>query len=125
MPTVERLTAAQEEVLGGALVALRRELVDAIAASETAAQPVDLDQPIGRVSRIDALQQQSMVQATRAAARRRLEQVDAALRRHEDGEYGACLSCEEPVGFARLEARPETPFCIGCQSRREAGRGDR
>ena len=42
-----------------------------------------------------------------------------ALARIADGEYGACLSCEEPVGYARLKARPETPFCIACQARRE------
>ena len=114
------LTEAEEEALGIDLAALLIELRAAVQASETAARPVDLDQPIGRVSRVDALQQQSMVQATRAATRRRIDLVEAALRRHEAGEYGDCLECGEPVGFARLKARPETPFCIRCQSRREA-----
>ena len=114
------LSEAEEETLGIDLAALLIELRRAVTASETAAKPVDLDQPIGRVSRVDALQQQSMVQATRAATRRRIELVEAALRRHEAGGYGECLSCGEPVGFARLKARPETPFCLGCQSRREA-----
>lgn len=84
------------------------------------AAPVDLDQPIGRVSRIDAIQQQRMVEANRAAMQRRLAQVRGALERIEAGDYGDCAACEEPIGFPRLVARPETPLCITCQSKREA-----
>jgi DnaK suppressor protein len=101
------------------LLALRDELRSMIDASAEAARPVDLDQPIGRLSRIDAIQQQNMVKASRRAAELRLQQVAAALRRLDDDEYGDCLQCGEEVGEARLEARPEAPFCIGCQSVRE------
>ena len=102
-----------------ALLALAEELRATIASATDAARPVDLDQPIGRVSRIDAIQQQSMVKANRQAAELRLRQVAAALRRIDEDDYGECMGCGEDIGFGRLEARPEAPFCIACQSRSE------
>jgi DnaK suppressor protein len=40
--------------------------------------------------------------------------VDAALERIAAGGYGSCARCDEPIGFARLEARPEATLCIAC-----------
>ena len=51
------------------------------------------------------------------AALARVDQVAEALQRIEDGTYGTCLKCDDPVDFARLEARPESPFCLDCQDR--------
>jgi len=113
------LSAAESEALHGQLVALREELAGVLAGSVNAAKPVDLDEPIGRISRIDAIQQQKMVQASRESLTLRAAQVRVALERFAEGTYGACVSCEENVGYARLKARPETPFCIACQTRRE------
>ncbi len=90
-----------------------------LSSSSDAARPVDLDQPIGRVSRMDALQQQSMVAANRASARLRRKQVDAALRRLDEGDYGDCASCGDPIAPRRLAAHPEAPLCVACQGRRE------
>ena len=102
------------------LEALAEELRGALTGSADAAKPVELDQAaVGRVSRIDAIQQQKMIEAGRAAQRLRLQQVQAALRRIEADEYGDCLVCDEPIAAARLAARPETPFCVVCQTARE------
>ena len=112
-------TADQLEELRQDLIALREEIALLLSSSREAARPVDLDQPIGRLSRMDALQQQSMLAANRRAAEVRLQRADAALQRLGEGEYGQCVSCGEEIGYARLKAGPETPFCLGCQSRRE------
>ena len=113
------LTAAEAEELHRELVALRDELARALDDSREAVKPVDLDEPIGRISRIDAIQQQKMAQASREGLALRATQVRAALERGAEGAYGTCVSCEENVGYARLKARPETPVCIACQTRRE------
>jgi len=114
------LEAEELETLRRDLLVLQEELRGQIETSDAAARPVDLDQPIGRVSRIDAIQQQSMAAANRRGAQLRLQQVKAALERLADEEYGDCAQCGEPVGFARLRVRPETPFCVKCQSGRES-----
>jgi len=120
---VDNLVPEQAEELNADLACLHEQLRRLVEASSDGARPVDLDQPIGRLSRMDAMQQQSMVQANRRAAQQRLRQVEAAQRRFAEDEYGACLECGEAVGFARLKAQPEAPLCVACQSRRETRRG--
>ena len=42
-----------------------------------------------------------------------------ALAKFDDGTYGLCEECGNPVGFSRLQARPEARLCIACQTRLE------
>ncbi len=80
---------------------------------------VEPDARIGRLSRMDALQQQAMAQATHERATAHLRRIDAALKRIEDDEYGYCVSCGEEIDVKRLEADPAIPTCIDCASRSE------
>ncbi|HTQ78331.1 MAG TPA: TraR/DksA family transcriptional regulator [Burkholderiales bacterium] len=52
-------------------------------------------------------------------ARRELAQVEAARQRIEEGTYGECMDCGEPIGAARLEANPVALRCAACQERHE------
>ena len=46
----------------------------------------------------------------------KLKQVEAALKKVEDGEYGICEQCEQEILETRLEIMPYTEFCIHCLS---------
>ncbi|WLI90463.1 TraR/DksA family transcriptional regulator [Massilia sp. R2A-15] len=48
--------------------------------------------------------------------------VRHALSKIVDGSYGECEECGNPIGFSRLQARPEARLCIGCQTRAEKSR---
>jgi DnaK suppressor protein len=48
-----------------------------------------------------------------------LTKIDNALRKIEEGVFGICETCEEPIGKKRLEARPETNLCIRCKEDQE------
>ena len=48
-----------------------------------------------------------------------LAKVDLALKKIEDGSFGICEVCDEPIGKKRLEARPETSLCIKCKEDQE------
>ena len=50
-----------------------------------------------------------------------LGRIEAALRRIDDGTYGACENCGEPIGEERLEAMPWATLCIECKRREERG----
>jgi len=119
---VDELTSEQSAELQRDLRSLERELRTQLDSSADQARPVDLDEPIGRLSRVDAMQQQSMFQANRGAAQRRRQQVDAALRRIAQDDYGDCAECGEAIGFARLKVKPETALCIQCQTHQEGRR---
>jgi RNA polymerase-binding transcription factor len=48
-----------------------------------------------------------------------LKKIDLALKKIDDGVFGVCEMCEEPIGKKRLEARPETSMCIRCKEDQE------
>lgn len=50
-----------------------------------------------------------------------LSQIRLALERIDEGSYGQCLQCGNPIGEKRLEAVPWTPFCIDCKEKIESG----
>lgn len=50
-----------------------------------------------------------------------LAEIDAALARIEDGSFGTCRSCGQPIAEERLEAMPYVTLCIECKRREERG----
>lgn len=48
-----------------------------------------------------------------------LSKLDLALKKIDEGTFGICESCDEPIGKKRLEARPETSLCIKCKEDQE------
>lgn len=48
-----------------------------------------------------------------------LKKIDLALEKIEDGTFGECESCGEPIGVARLMARPVAQLCIDCKTEQE------
>lgn len=115
----DELSDLEIETLRVELVAQRQRLVTAMDAGADGTKPVDLDEPIGRLSRIDALAQREMNNAGQRAQKQQLAEVRMALDAVEAGEYGECRACDGPIGFRRLRARPFTPMCLSCQSARE------
>ena len=76
---------------------------------------VELDQTrVGRLSRMDALQGQAMAQETARRRQQERQRIVAALRRLDNGEYGACVRCGEEIAGRRLQNDPAVPTCIGC-----------
>ena len=112
---MEELTSEQTVELKGSLLALRQELERLLDMTQEGTRPVDLDEPIGRLTRMDAMQQQSMSAANRREHDRRFRLVQQALRAIESERYGLCRKCDGPIGYRRLKARPESPFCLDCQ----------
>lgn len=116
----DELTQAQLALLRARLTALQTELEGHLGGESDRTATVDLDQPIGRLSRMDAMQQQEMAKEQERRIKLRLGQVKQALATFDEGEYGACRRCEEPIGWPRLSARPESPFCVSCMASIEA-----
>ena len=116
----EELTNQQLEELSSSLDALKQELESLLASTESGTAPVKLKDNQGRLSRMDELHNQSILVANRNVAKNRLRSVLQAKTRLEDGSFGYCLDCEEPIAIERLRAYPDAPKCIECQSDSEA-----
>ena len=103
------------EAMRTQLVAERDALLRISAGTADDRAPVELDpQVMGRLSRMDAIQVRGMAEASEARRRARLERIDEALGRIEDGSYGECLECGEPIPPRRLEIDPAATLCVSC-----------
>lgn len=118
--TDKELNTQQQDELRQDLEDKKASLEQSIAAAKEATETVKLDQTLmGRVSRVDALQQQAMAIATHQQQLQELKQVEQALEKFDEDEYGYCESCDEVIAFKRLKIKPESIYCIQCQSRLE------
>ena len=54
--------------------------------------------------------------------RLRVKEVDEALDRMENGTYGICEECGEPIGLKRLEVKPVAKYCVPCKTKLEKGK---
>ena len=118
--TAAELTWEQLVQLRQKLEAMAEDVRAQLDSASDATQPVQLDQQsVGRVSRIDAIQQQQMAIANRDQNLRLAEALENALARIADGSYGSCGGCGDPIAFARLMARPQASLCIECQEKSE------
>lgn len=96
------------------------ELEQQMNIGKLAAGVVKLDQTtVGRVSRVDAMQQQSMAVSTRQMASQRLKKVKLALKNLDDKCYGYCERCDEEIPLQRLLAQPEANLCLMCQDKQD------
>lgn len=96
------------------LVELRQELRASLDSSNESTDPVSPDRAIGRLTRQDAMLAQQMALELKRRNQTRLGQIETALRRIEEGMYGICVRCEDEISPARLNVRPEAPFCVHC-----------
>ncbi len=114
---MDELTEAQHDELVADLLALQAALATSAAENDKLAGTVHLDQAaVGRLSRVDAMQAQKMAEAGQRRNVLRAKQIVVALKAVEDGEYGDCKVCGEPIGYRRLKARPESPACVTCMA---------
>ena len=97
------------------LIDHREELVRVADAAGASRKPVELDQTkVGRLSRMDALQDQAMALEVENRRQIELKRVDAALQRVADEDYGYCVVCGEDIEPKRLDLDPATPMCHAC-----------
>ena len=83
--------------------------------TDEALRTVELDQTaVGRLARMDSLQNQALSEGLRQREAARLGQIVAALQRLDAGLYGSCTSCGAAIPFERLYVFPEAPECASC-----------
>jgi DnaK suppressor protein len=109
------LTAAQVRQIREELESQLVRLTRSIESSEAALRPVELDQSrVGRLSRMDELQNQSLTRNLHEREEIRLGLIRSALERIGEGTYGRCAACGSAIPYERLVVFPEAPECGSC-----------
>jgi DnaK suppressor protein len=112
-PGARSLLAADRTATLGRLAGLDRELADMVEAAQGANSDDEHD-PEGATIAFEREHSAALA----SQAREHLTAIDAALRRLDEGSYGTCVVCGDPIGDARLAARPVAATCIACAARR-------
>ncbi len=95
-----------------------QELLDEIegylAKTEQSAEAVSPDKSLGRLSRMEAMQDQQLILEARRRKKMQKVAVLSALQRIEHGQFGTCIYCNKPIAHERLEVAPESNTCVSC-----------
>jgi DnaK suppressor protein len=75
------------------------------------------DDAIGRISRMDAIHNNSIVKASISNIENRLDQLNMAVRMIDEPDFGICTKCHVEIPFERLRLRPEIRLCANCMKR--------
>jgi DnaK suppressor protein len=89
---------------------------EAIGQYENNSQPVAPENSIGRISRMDAINNKSVVEAALRTAKRKLKKLQLSLSKIEDPKFGICIRCKKDIPPKRLILMPESQYCVHCAS---------
>ncbi len=82
--------------------------------TEESAEAVSPDKSLGRLSRMEAMQDQQLILEARRRKKMQKVAVLSALQRIENNQFGDCIFCGKPISPERLEAAPESSTCVSC-----------
>jgi DnaK suppressor protein len=108
----------QRETYRKLLTDIAEDLRHQLAAEDPTKDSIKLDNAIGRLTRMEAIQAQSMGAEGRRRAEQRMTRIQRALDRLEKGIFGDCTACGEEIPEGRLGLLPDAALCIRCAQRR-------
>ncbi len=89
-----------------------------IESAKEAVRPISPENSIGRVSRMDAINNKGVAEAALRTTKRKLNNLQKALAKIDDASFGKCANCGNYIQEARLMYMPESTDCVRCAARR-------
>ncbi len=103
---------------------LKQKIVDKIAQTEKEIEelteltkPISPENSIGRVSRMDAINNKSVAEAALRTSKQKLSKLNFAMTKVGAKDFGICTLCKNPIQPARLMYLPESTRCVRCAAR--------
>ncbi len=84
---------------------------------EDATKPISPENSIGRISRMDAINNKSVAEAALRSSRQKLSKLKISLTKLDKPEFGICVFCKNKIRPARLMYMPESTRCVRCVDR--------
>lgn len=111
------MTNSNKQILVGIITSKMEETIAEIAELEELTKPIPLDAAIGRVSRMDAINNKTINEASLREKKKLLQRLEKALEKSESKDFGICQKCGNEIPFGRLEYMPHTTRCVNCAGR--------
>ena len=80
-------------------------------------KPISPSDAIGRVSRMDAINNKTINEAALRKAEEKLKKLQFALKRSDEEDFGTCSRCKNDIPAGRLMLMPESNRCVHCADR--------
>ena len=77
-------------------------------------KPIAPDVAIGRISRMDAINNKSITTASLKQAENKLSSLKQVLAKVNTKDFGICIKCKQPIPLGRILIRPESLLCVNC-----------
>jgi DnaK suppressor protein len=77
-------------------------------------QPISPENAIGRISRMDAINNKSVAEAALREAQSKLQGLEYMLDKIGDKDFGLCAKCQQAIPIGRLMIQPQSRFCVNC-----------
>ena len=77
-------------------------------------KPISPENAIGRISRMDAINNKSVAEAALRQVEGKLKNLNSVLGSINDKEFGLCLKCHKPIPLGRILLMPQSRFCVNC-----------
>ena len=77
-------------------------------------KPIAPENSIGRISRMDAINNKSVVEAALREAKNKMQQLKVKQTKITDADFGSCIKCKKHIPLTRLIIRPQSKFCVNC-----------
>ena len=111
------MTADQLILLTQRIAEETRVVHDTIPYLTEESAPVAPSEALGRLTRIEAINDKSVNEEMLRKAKQRLERLQNAADRMTRGSYGICIRCQKEIAYERLHAIPEALVCVPCADR--------
>ena len=112
------MTDAERKILKEKIIAAIAEMEAKIAKRAATIKPISPENAIGRVSRMDAINNKGVADAAMSQAERKLVSLRVALSKIDSPDFGNCSRCKNPIQPARLMYMPESAECVRCAEKR-------
>ena len=110
------MTAQEREHIKQHLIVGQNHLKDKIVDLKELTQPIVPDCVIGRISRMDAINNKSVNEAALRQATEKLREIEFALENIDQPDFGKCRNCGSDIPPGRLLVIPESSLCVRCAS---------
>ncbi|MFO8235387.1 MAG: TraR/DksA C4-type zinc finger protein [Bacteroidales bacterium] len=111
------MTEQEKKELQEKLLKEKEKVEKRIASLKELTKSIAPDNAIGRVSRMDAINNKSVNDAALRTAESKLKSIENALQKIDHSDFGKCRRCGQPIPMGRLIVMPESALCIKCAQR--------
>ncbi len=108
------MTVAERQLLKTKIIEKITETKRKIGLLEETSKPISPENSIGRVSRMDAINNKGVSDAALRNAKRQLNSLELASTKVDEPTFGNCANCKKMIQSARLMFMPQSALCVRC-----------